>query len=246
MSVDGICITMPVYNEAEGIVDFLNEIDSAFAKTKCKIIVINDNSNDLTLELLSEVKNMGVELSIVSNSKNLGHGPSTLKGLNLACSEKITYIMSTDGDGQITGKDLFMIYSKHLSNEVDIVEGIRINRKEPLHRYLISKITTLLVFLASRNWPKDANTPIRCYKKNSLELILKKIDKSNPIPNMFISAVSRNEEFRILESDVSWGHRKGKNSIGSSWSKKNKIFPSVNLIIFCSKSIKYWFKNING
>ena len=234
---------MPIYNESEGIVDFVHEISIAFVNINYKIIIINDCSTDSTIEELAKINEMGLKVESYTNSKNLGHGPSTLIGLNISVFQDLPYIISVDGDGQISGGDLLKVYHLHTRNNVDVIEGIRVNRNDPKYRFLISKITAILVFISTRILPKDANTPIRSYKKDSLKTILDGINQDNPVPNMYISKISRKEKFKIIEFSINSRQRRGINPVGSSWVKKNKKLPSLNLIIFCIKAIKFWIKN---
>jgi glycosyltransferase involved in cell wall biosynthesis len=243
MNQEGACITMPIYNESEGILEFIHEISIAFDKINYKIIIINDGSTDNTSEELAKIFELGYNVDTFTNSQNIGHGPSTLIGLKTSVFQDFPFIISVDGDGQISGGDLFKIYHLHTQNNVDVIEGIRVNRRDPKYRFLISKITSILVFISTRSLPKDANTPIRSYKKESLKIILEKINYDNPVPNMYISKILRKEKFKIIEIPVNSRQRRGTNPVGSSWVKKNKFLPSLKLVIFCIRATKFWIKN---
>jgi len=47
---------MPVYNEADGIQEFLDEIASVLGDHDFRIVVIDDNSTDKTQEVLAELE----------------------------------------------------------------------------------------------------------------------------------------------------------------------------------------------
>jgi glycosyltransferase involved in cell wall biosynthesis len=243
MNQEGICITMPIFNESEGILDFVHEISIAFDKINYKIIIINDGSTDNTTDELAKINEMGLNVESFTNSQNIGHGPSTLIGLKTSVYQDLPYIISVDGDGQISGGDLLNIYHLHTQNNVDVIEGIRFNRKDPKYRFVISKLTAILIFISTRILPKDANTPIRSYKKESLKTILEKINDDNPIPNMYISKISRKEKFKIIEFPINSRHRRGTNPVGSSWVNKYRLLPSLKLVIFCIRAAKFWIKN---
>ena len=89
---------MPVFNEADGIVKFLGEIDGVF--TDVLVIVIDDRSTDSTRELIESIQCKNVEVTLIHNDRNCGHGPTTLRALREGLARGASTIVALDGDGQ--------------------------------------------------------------------------------------------------------------------------------------------------
>jgi glycosyltransferase involved in cell wall biosynthesis len=233
-----IGITMPVYNEEQSIADLIAELDKlSFFQ---KIIVVNDDSTDKTAEILS---NLNPEnLFVVQNAINKGHGPSTLVGLEVANKFNLDVIVSVDGDGHFDPKQIVDL-TKHLIDEnFDLVEGNRTHRDDPWFRKLSSKATRILVQIRCGEAVVDANTPIRAYKASVLKNILKMVPSDNyPIPNLFISAVSRRLKLSIGTFDIDINLRATNAPLGSTWNQKHKNIPTPKYIRFCINATKSWY-----
>ena len=85
--------------------------------------------------MLEELKNVYPELKIIKHEKNLGYGAALRDGFYNACKD---YIFYTDGDGQYDVKELERL-ADCMSEDVDIVNGYKIKRSDPLHRKIIGR-----------------------------------------------------------------------------------------------------------
>jgi glycosyltransferase involved in cell wall biosynthesis len=236
-----IIFAMPIFNEAECIEEFINEI-SEFTKDWLSVafICIDDHSSDDTATVLSQLSSE-LNLSFITNEKNMGHGPSTLIALRRSLAEDCDYIVALDGDGQISGKDLSLMIEYALGNsELDIVEGVRKSRIDPAYRKVVSSFTRIMVEKRSRIKPKDANTPFRVYKPLVLNRLLNHVPNNSSIPNLHISNISRILQLNFAEIEVSSLPRRGSSPIGTMWRSKNVMLPSKRFIKFCVSSILEW------
>ena len=96
-----ISVVVPVYNEEEGILDFLDEgllPTISDLPYKVEVIVVNDGSRDKTLAEInkSKLKN-NKSLRVVSFTKNFGKEIALSAGIKEAEGEAVILI---DGDGQ--------------------------------------------------------------------------------------------------------------------------------------------------
>ena len=232
---------MPVFNESDGIENFINEINITFQNIEFDIFIIDDYSLDKTPNFLEELKSKNLINDWKRNLKNLGHGPSTLNALIEGINSKADYIIAVDGDGQFQASDRLRIYNELLQGFA-VVEGVRVKRKEPYFRKLVTFGVRALVF--SRTWriPKDANTPLRGYQLTTAKFMIQKIPDNTPIPNLIISALTRKEKFSMSEVLVISLPRRGKSQIGTTWGTKNKLIPNKRFIQFCIKSLRHWAK----
>jgi len=232
---------MPAWNESEGITAFVTELQESFCNTQVNFCIVNDCSLDDTEYKVLELKKLGYEISLHSNLINLGHGPSTVKALRLGLHSGTEYILAIDGDGQFIGREVALLYLAIKSGKFDLVEGIRINRNDPLSRKFISLVTRYLIFFRTGHRTVDANTPLRLYKKDSLALLLESLPSTSLIPNLYLSALSRKMKLRIGFVNVSSIPRRGTNPIGTTWGKSSFLKPNTKLFKFCYAAAKEWF-----
>ena len=165
-----IILTMPVYNEADGIEEFINELDRALP-AGVLLQVVDDASSDSTLARLESVDLPLGRLRILQNSANVGHGPTTLRGLREALINDVDVVASIDGDGQFDAADVAGLLER-LDEEWDVLEGCRFGRTDPWFRKVTSKVTAFLVALRCGRLSTDTNTPLRIYRREVLEALL--------------------------------------------------------------------------
>ena len=96
-----ISVVVPVYNEEEGISNFLGQqlipvLDGLEYETE--IILVNDGSNDKTLEKIDDFhEQSGKKFKVISFSRNFGKELALTAGLNHAKGDAVIMI---DADGQ--------------------------------------------------------------------------------------------------------------------------------------------------
>lgn len=242
-----ICVTMPAYNEADGICGFLQDLFEVFSEYELKIIVINDKSTDETSLVLSELKgkNPTWDLNIIDCVTNMGHGPATLRGLHLALLDDNDFIVAIDGDGQFIPEQILSALEIAVSKNYDIVECVRTNRREPKFRKVSTLATRILIYVALRSLPKDANTPLRIYKPSALSKILFGIPNNLLTPNLLISGATRILIQNFYEMPVVSLPRRGVSEKGTSWNQKSIAFPSKRFLKFCGAALMQYIFKIN-
>jgi dolichol-phosphate mannosyltransferase len=236
-----IAITMPAYNE-ESICEFISDIDNALKFEDLYFIVVNDNSTTpIVTQLQAHGKQSGINIEILTNLENLGHGPSTIRGLRKSLEYSPDLIIALDGDGQFLSEDIKKCLDAIISVELDIVEGCRVNRSDPNFRKISTRSARALVRSVCGVAPNDANTPLRMYKPRILMDILNSIDSNLLTPNLYISAFSRLSSLKILEIDVTSTDRRGNSKGGTTWKQKISWLPSKRFLKFCLKATLQWF-----
>ena len=90
-----VSIIVPVYNEEENVSTCL---DSLINQTldDIKIILIDDNSTDNSLNILLDYAKKYPNIKVYHNEKNIGQGASRNRGLSLATGEYIGFVDSDD------------------------------------------------------------------------------------------------------------------------------------------------------
>ncbi len=92
------CVILPTFNNASVIDKVIQEV----LKYTNNIIVVNDGSEDNTMEVISALKG----IHVISYKKNRGKGYALKKGFKYAESAGYEYAISIDTDGQHFASDL--------------------------------------------------------------------------------------------------------------------------------------------
>jgi dolichol-phosphate mannosyltransferase len=237
-----LAISMPVFNEETGIINFIQEIAESLTTYQLSIIVVDDCSTDNTLKSLEKSLINGSDLALIidRNEYNIGHGPSTIKGMAKALGINPDIILTIDGDGQFLGHEIAKAVSNFLELDCDMLEGVRISRLDPLFRKITTFSVRVLVWIRSGVLPTDGNTPFRIYKPSKLSEVLKYLPDEFQIPNIFISTFSRNHSWKICEMNLISIPPRGVDPNGSTWKQKFKSIPSKKFVFFCFTSFAQW------
>ena len=235
-----IALCMPIFNEADGIQSWLTELFEHRNISAFELILVNDCSTDLTLEVIKKFP-FYQEITILNNPKNLGHGPSLVRAMNYVIEHQFEFILTADGDGQISAQDLLHFFSVAVDNNFTYAEAIRKFRNEPWYRKFVTLVTRLLVLVYSGNMPRDANTPIRFYSFDSAVKFWSRIPEMNLVPNLLVSIASRKDLKNVPSIEVATRVRRGNIQLGSTWKSKGKgwrLVPPRKFLQFCYHAFK--------
>ena len=234
-----VCIVMPAWNESEGIGVFISELNAALTPWRHSFVVVDDLSSDDTGEKARAAGTEDSPVQVHRNHVNLGHGPSTIKALQLGLESEADLVVALDGDGQFNGLDVARLVRGMEGGSEGVIEGVRTSRDDPVYRQVVSFATRALVWTRAHEWPQDANTPLRVYRRETLGLLLPRLPENAMTPNLLISAITRRSGIRFAESRVSARHRLGDSQVGTTWGKGRRL-PSRRFIKFCAAATREW------
>lgn len=240
MQVTRLAVVMPAFNEAEGLPSFITELNETLGKWSPSFVVIDDCSTDETANVARLLVNSGIPIDVCTNESNSGHGPSTIRALKQGLAQRPDYILAVDGDGQFLGEDIRLIVETLEDSGAAIVEGVRTKRSDPPYRRLISVMTRILVASKTREFPADANTPLRAYRKEELTDLLEAIPNQAATPNLIISVLCRKWRLAIVEVPVLSIPRRGSHPGGSTWGNSRQCLPNKRLVRFCVDAARAW------
>lgn len=134
-----IAVVIPVFNEKKHIKKLL----SSLYKHKLPIIVVDDGSNDGSLEEL-----MNKKIILLRHKINLGKGAAMKTGANYAFSKKTEAIIFLDSDNQHDPLDLKIFIQKLKLSKYDAVFGVRgFSKHTPFVRRLGTRFASNLMRL---------------------------------------------------------------------------------------------------
>jgi glycosyltransferase involved in cell wall biosynthesis len=202
-STPSISAFFPAYNDAGTIATMVVLADRTLRKltNDYEVIVVNDGSADHTTQVLSELEAVYPRLRVVHHIKNMGYGSALRTGLSSATRELIFY---TDGDAQYDVRELEQLLPL-MTDEIDIVNGYKISRSDPLHRVIIGKIYCWLVKAAFGIRIKDVDCDFRLIRRVSYNRV-RLLSTSGTICVEMIKAF-QDAGFRFAQCPVTHYHR---------------------------------------
>jgi len=190
-----IIVGIPAFNEEKNIATIITKL----ADITDTIIVCNDGSSDLTLDI---AKKMGA--FVINHEKNLGYG-AAIRSIFLKAKEMNGDVLVTfDADGQHRIEDIENVIKPIIDQKADLVIGSRFldeSEKEiPQYRKVGIKVITKITNSSIKEQLTDSQSGFRAYSK-------KVIAELNPSElgmgistEILIKASSKN--FRITEVPI--------------------------------------------
>ena len=134
----GLSLFFPAYNDSGTIASMVvSALLAARALTPDhEVIVVNDGSRDNTAQILDELARIYPQVRIVHHVKNRGYGGALRSGFAAATKE---YVFYTDGDAQYDPSEVALLWQR-LGPDVDLVNGYKISRSDPMHRIVIGRL----------------------------------------------------------------------------------------------------------
>ncbi len=160
-SVPGLSIVVPLFNEARGLralherlADIARFLTGKYA-LNLEVIYVDDGSRDETLAIASDLPALGLDVQIVSLSRNFGKEAALLAGLDHA---RLGAVMFMDGDGQHPPSLIETLVSRWIDDGYDVVYTAKAHREnEPwLRRTAVAGFYKLINWGTRQEIPEDA------------------------------------------------------------------------------------------
>ena len=130
-----------------------------------EVVVVNDGSSDHTAAVLEELAGRYPQVRVIHHPRNRGYGAALRTGFSAAEKEWLFY---TDGDAQYNPLELCRLV-EGLRDGVDVVNGYKIARQDPLHRRLIGRTYHYLVRYAFGFKLRDVDCDFRLIRRSIFE-----------------------------------------------------------------------------
>src|SRR5262245_19250972 len=125
----------PAYNDVGSIGKIIHTMAWLLPKLadEYEVVVVDDGSVDGTGDLLDRLAREYGFLKAIHHGVNRGYGAALITGFANCSKDLIFY---TDGDGQYDVEELPKLLEQ-LGPGIDIVNGYKISRSDPMHRVLV-------------------------------------------------------------------------------------------------------------
>ncbi len=213
--MDILYIVIPAYNEAENLKRVLDDwypvVEKHAGGGKSRIVIINDGSTDDTPSILKQYSSEHTLLIPLTQS-NSGHGAAILHGYEFALNAGADYIFQTDSDGQTLPEEFEEFWN--LRNNCDMAIGWRKKRQDGISRIFVTRVLRLAILFIFHTGVRDANTPYRLMKAETLKRYIGLIPNDFHLTNILISVIFSKKHCRVTSLPITFRPRQGgKNSI---------------------------------
>jgi len=160
-AAQGLSIVVPVYNEAAGL-DRLHTRLIALAATMrdryrlaIEVVYVDDGSRDMSLSIIRALPASGLDIQIVSLSRNFGKEAALMAGLDHARRGATLFM---DGDGQHAPELVEQLVQHWIVGGYDVVYTAKAHRDNEsiLRRFAVQGFYSLINWGARQKIPEDA------------------------------------------------------------------------------------------
>lgn len=199
----GISVFFPAYNDGGTIPSMvLTALMTLRQLTPdYEVIVVNDGSSDYTADVLEEMASCYPELRVIHHEQNKGYGGALRTGFSSATKDLVFY---TDGDAQYDPRELADLYQAW-TDQVDLVNGYKISRSDPIHRTIIGRVYHWTVKLAFGLQVRDVDCDFRLMRRSIFDQV--HLESTSGVICVELMKKVQDSGFRIAEVPVHHFHR---------------------------------------
>lgn len=204
-----LSVVVPVYNEADtiaaAVLEWAAELDRG--ALDYELLVYDDGSRDDSGRLVETLRARVPRLSL-RRHRNVGHGPTVLRGYREAHGE---WIFQADSDGEVAPTSFRALWD--VRHDQDFVLGARQQRRSPMLRRLVTLGSRLTIRVMFGMTIQDVNTPFRLMRRARLVPLLAMLPDDCFAPNVALVGLAARAGLRIRTVPVTY---RGRRSRGSS------------------------------
>jgi dolichol-phosphate mannosyltransferase len=205
-----LCVIIPAKNEMLTLTETIDNIQKKLEKEiSYNILVINDHSNDGTLQLLENLSRINSHLKFVSNEWEGGVGNAIRFGLSKWQGDIVAICMA---DGSDAPEDILLSYKMICQDGYDCVFGSRFIKggqveNYPFVKYFLNRIFNNWVRIKTGINYNDFTNIFKLYHRRSIEVIFP-IDSTGFSIGLEMSLNAYKRGLRIAIIPISWKQRK--------------------------------------
>ncbi|MEJ0020977.1 MAG: dolichyl-phosphate beta-glucosyltransferase [Candidatus Doudnabacteria bacterium] len=208
-----LSVVIPAYNEEHRIARTLLDVDGYLEKQnyEYEIIVVDNNSNDKTSEIVKNLESTSVQNARVITETIKGKGAAVRRGIFDSKGE-FTVFMDADNATPIREIEKFWPY---LESGIEVVIGSRyqdpssVKIKQPFYKVLLSRASNILIQIVLIPHIKDTQCGFKAFKTSAAKEIFKNLTIFGWAFDMELLAIALRLSYRIKEVPVSWEEHGG-------------------------------------
>jgi dolichol-phosphate mannosyltransferase len=207
-----LSVVIPAYNEALNLPDTLNAFHAELRANNIdhELLVINDNSKDNTIEVITELQKTIPTLRTLFNPPpHNGFGYAIRKGLENFSGDCVAIVMADMSDSPA---DLVKFYNTWLEKKVDCVFGDRWSKggrvmDYPKNKLFLNRMVNRIISIVFRLRYRDTTNAFKLYSRQCMEGLKPYMSPHfNLTVELPLKAIVRGYSFTVVPN--SWQNRK--------------------------------------
>ena len=204
-----LSIIIPVKNEEKIIEETLKHFANSWIKEiESEIIIIDDFSDDATLEKIKKFHDQNLNLKIIQNKKP-GLGSAISMGIENSAKQFVAIFMADLSDNVIDLREYYNLIIKHNSDAIlgsRFIKGSVVNNY-PFSKYILNRIASNIIGLIFFVRYNDFTNAFKIYKKSTLLKLFPLVsDNYNIFLELPLKIISRKYNYKTIP--ISWNGRK--------------------------------------
>lgn len=208
-----LSVIIPAYNEEKRIERTMLDVDGYLEKQnfEYEIIVVDNNSNDKTFEVVKTLESTSVQNARVVKETVKGKGAAVRRGIFESQGEFAVF-MDADNATPISEIEKFWPF---LEQGIEVVIGSRyqdpssVKIRQPFYKILLSRMSNILIQIVLIPHIKDTQCGFKAFKTTAAKDIFKNLTIFGWAFDMELLAIALKLSFRIKEVPVSWEEHGG-------------------------------------
>ena len=199
----GLTVFFPAYNDGATVASLvIRAVQVARTLTPdYEVIVVNDGSTDATAVIARELARIYPAVRIIHHPANRGYGGAVRTGFAAATKEVVFY---TDGDAQYDPAEMAVLWPRMVPG-VDLVNGYKISRSDPLHRVIIGRAYHYIIKMLFGLRVRDVDCDFRMMRRSIFERV--RFEKNSGVICLEMMKKIQDAGFVIAEVPVHHYHR---------------------------------------
>ena len=204
-----LSVIIPAYNEEKRIGATLKSVDAYLSKQAYtyEIIVIDNNSNDGTFNLVKKLGEKQIKNLRVESAHERGKGGAVKYGM--LKEAKGEYVMFMDADNATPISEIEKFWS-YLQKDFSVVVGSRylagsnVTHKQPFYRIILSRLSNILIQLLAVPGIADTQLGFKVFTGQAAREIFEKVTVYGWGFDMEVLTIANIKGLKIKEVPVLW------------------------------------------
>tara|TARA_B100000401_G_C52806988_1_gene721598 strand:- start:748 stop:1425 length:678 start_codon:yes stop_codon:yes gene_type:complete len=199
MKFKDIYVIVPAFNEQNVIKDIINNLLKNFSN----VIVINDGSNDKTLEIINDL-----DIKILSHEINLGVGAAVQTGFDYVSDiPDAKAVITFDADGQHLVDDAVAMAKEILICDEGIIFGTRFpkhSKNIPKVKRIVLKLIAKITDLVTGVTLSDAHNGLKAYKVSTIKELELQFSSYSYESELITQVAKKKIDYKEMSTDIKY------------------------------------------
>ncbi len=203
MNPPGLSVFFPACNDAATIASLvIAAVQTASRLTPdFEVLIVNDGSTDATASVADELARLYPQVRVIHHERNRGYGGALRSGFGAATKDLVFY---TDGDAQYDPREMERLWVR-MEAGIDLVNGYKISRSDPVHRILIGRLYHHTVKMLFGLRVRDVDCDFRLIRRSVFDTV--RLEKTSGVICLEMMKKIQDAGFQIAEVPVHHYHR---------------------------------------